>query len=171
MTLIMYLVNYTISDICHGNHSECARRLCMNYPDLNKHINRIKAGGTSGRLMEALLEMYWREELSLDTPLKQYSETRFGSDMEAAQDVCSELFSDIHDRALILPQNTQDTSHILKTAKSLNELIHRDFCSKYCDKKKFTNEECPLRKYREFILSLEQEMTSILNCGRYSERK
>ena len=65
----------------------------------------------------------------------------------------------------------QDTSHILKTAKSLNELIHRDFCSKYCDKKKFTNEECPLRKYREFILSLEQEMTSILNCGRYSERK
>ena len=23
----------------------------------------------------------------------------------------------------------------------------------------------------EFILSLEQEMTSILNCGRYSERK
>lgn len=91
--------------------------------------------------------------------------------MEAAQDVCSELFSEIHDRVLILPQNTQDTSHILKTAKSLNELIHRDFCSKYCDKKKFTNEECPLRKYREFILSLEQEMTSILNCGRYSERK
>lgn len=70
MTLIMYLVNYTISDICHGNHSECARRLCMNYPDLNKHINRIKAGETSGRLMEALLKMYWREELSLDTPSK-----------------------------------------------------------------------------------------------------
>ena len=158
MTLLMYLVNYTISDICHGNHSECARRLCMNYPDLNKHINRIKAGGTSGRLMEALLEMYWREELSLDTPLKKYTETRFGSDMEDAQDICTDIFSDIQGKLQATPRNTQDLTHSLKMAKGLNELIHRDFCAKYCDKKKFENAECPLRKYREFILSLEREL-------------
>lgn len=113
MTLLMYLVNYTISDICHGNHSECARRLCMNYPDLNKHINRIKAGGTSGRLMEALLEMYWREELSLDAPLKKYTETRFGSDMEVAQNICFDIFSDIQGKLQATPRNTQDLTHIL----------------------------------------------------------
>ena len=96
--------------------------------------------------------------MSLDAPLKKYTETRFGSDMEVAQNICFDIFSDIQGKLQATPRNTQDLTHILKTAKGLNELIHRDFCAKYCDKKKFENAECPLRKYREFILSLEREM-------------
>lgn len=158
MTLLMYLVNYTITEICHGNHSECARRLGMDYTGLHKHINRLKAGGTSGRLMEALLEMYWRDKLSLDAVLKAYSETRFGSDMEAADEMCSELFTNIQDVVRTQPRNTQDVTHILKMADNLGVLIHRDFCEKHCDRRKFENAECPLKKYSEFIAFLKREM-------------
>ncbi len=158
MTLLMYLVNYTISEICHGNHSECARRLGMDYTGLHKHINRLKACGTSGGLMEALLEMYWRDKLSLDAVLKAYSETRFGSDMEAADEMCSELFSSIQDIVRMQPRNTQDVTHILNMADNLAGLIHKDFCQKYCDQKKYDTSDCPLKKYSDFIAFLKREM-------------
>ena len=60
------------------------------YAELRRFRKRISDGGSSNRVTEALLEMYWRENLSVDEALKAYSELRFGSDMEAAERVCDE---------------------------------------------------------------------------------
>ena len=66
MTLMRYLLEYTLETVCHGNRSECARRMGMEYTELRKIRKRMSEGSVSNRATEALLEMYWREGLSLD---------------------------------------------------------------------------------------------------------
>ena len=91
MTLLRYLLEYTIEVVCDGNRSACARRMGMEYSELRKIRKRMSEGSGSNRAMEALLEMYWREGLSLDEALRQYSMTELGSDIEARERACNEL--------------------------------------------------------------------------------
>lgn len=158
MTLLMYLLSYTISNVCLGNHSECARRLGMSYPDLRKIIKRINAGGTSGVLMEALLEMYWRENLSLDTVLAQYSQSQMGSDIESANMTCVHIMETVRSTVTDLPKDSQDLKRVLRLADDLGKLIRQNFCEKYCDRQKFADADCPLQEYGAFVLSLKKEM-------------
>ena len=57
MTLMRYLLEYTLETVCHGNRSECARRMGMEYTELRKIRKRMSEGSVSNRATEALLEM------------------------------------------------------------------------------------------------------------------
>ena len=51
MNLTRYMLEYTLEVICHGNRSECARRMGMEYLEFKKLRNRIMAGGRGGEWM------------------------------------------------------------------------------------------------------------------------
>ena len=117
------MLEYTLEVICHGNRSECARRMGMEYLEFKKLRNRIMAGGTSSRLPEAILEMYWRENLSLDDMLKSYTETFFGSNIEDAEGMCQELSKLGNDLLQCSRQISQDNAVILNAGKTFFSTI------------------------------------------------
>ena len=69
----------------------------MEYTELRKIRKRMSEGSVSNRATEALLEMYWREGLSLDEALRQYTHTKFGSDIETAEQICNELVTEVRE--------------------------------------------------------------------------
>jgi len=88
----------------------------LDYAELRRFRKRISDGGSSNRVTEALLEMYWRENLSVDEALKAYSESRFGSDMEAAEGVCDEIVHSVRELIKIERQELQDMAQMLYAA-------------------------------------------------------
>lgn len=158
MTLVMYLLDHTINEVCHGNRSECARKLNMKYNELRKVIKRVEGGATSGMLMNALLDLYWREDISLDDVLRRYTESRLGEDYENIERGCQEAFDSVREIVSDKPQDTQGMLHILKHADVLGEAIHENFCNKLCDRQRFKNKECPMRKYAKFSYALKDEL-------------
>jgi len=158
MTLLMFIVNYTINEICQGNHSDCARRLHIEYAVLRRQIKQINDGGTSGRLIEAILELYWRENKSLDKALKLYESSRMGADMEAAEFSCERMFSDIQRKVQTQADMNEDLSRILKAACVLGDTVRQCRCQKYCDPRNYQNEECSMRHLERFVDQIKVEM-------------
>ena len=147
MTLLLYLLDYTTYEICDGNHSKCARLLGLEYNELRKMRKRIEGGGTSGILMKKLLDMYWRENFSLDKVLKNYTKSRLGENFGSIREVIKDS-----------PKDKQSILKILKHVDTLGESIRRNFCEKYCNRSDFENQDCPMRKYSIFVQSLKHEM-------------
>lgn len=161
MTIVRFIMTRTLKDVCKGNHSECARKLSMDYSTLRKLMRRIENGGSSARLVEALLEMYWREELSLDEALRDYSETRMGEDLESAEKNCEELYQDIQEKVNTGAEDTKNIAAILKVTQDLGKIIHREYCQKYCDPLRVAQEECALRRYNDFVDQLKKELGNV----------
>ena len=160
MTLLLYLLDYTTYEVCHGNHSECARLLGLQYNELRKMRKRIEAGGTSGTLMKNLLEMYWRENLSLDKVLRKYTDSRLGQDYELSENACAEIFMAIRETINERPNDKQSFLRILTNADALGKSIRSNFCEKYCNRSDYEDHDCPLRQYSLFVVFLKQEIDS-----------
>lgn len=160
MNLTRYMLEYTLEVICHGNRSECARRMGMEYLEFKKLRNRIMAGGTSSRLPEAILEMYWRENLSLDDMLRSYTETYFGADVEEAEDMCLELSKFGNDLLESGRQMAQDNAVILNAAKAFFLTIVQYYCNHVCPKLKYAEEDesCPVNRFLEYVKWLKKQI-------------
>ncbi|MGM9590720.1 MAG: hypothetical protein ACI3V0_11215 [Faecousia sp.] len=158
MTLMRFLLEYTIENICHGNRSECARRMGLEYAELRRFRKRINDGGSSNRVTEALLEMYWRENLSVDKVLKAYSDTYFGSDLEKTEAICSELVRSARDLMEIDRQDAQDTVRLLRAASNFFEELETVFCNKKCQKCNYQSEPCPTRRFLEYLKWMRQQL-------------
>ncbi len=158
MTLIRYLLEYTINNICHGKRSECARRLGLEYDELRRYYNRILNGGTSNRITEALLEMYWREQLSIDEALVSYSSSEFGSELERAKRICDELTQSVRNVLDTERQEAQANSQLLRAAYSFFTELEVTFCKKRCDRGHYTGKACPLSQFSEYLQMLQNEL-------------
>ena len=156
------MLEYTLEVICHGNRSECARRMGMEYLEFKKLRNRIMAGGTSSRLPEAILEMYWRENLSLDDMLKSYTETFFGSNIEDAEGMCQELSKLGNDLLQCSRQISQDNAVILNAGKTFFSTIVQYYCNHVCHKLRYAQEgaSCPINRFLEYMKWLQDEIVA-----------
>ena len=161
MTLIRYLLEHTIEHICHGNRSECARRLGLEYDELRRYHKRIIAGGTSTRVTEALLEMYWRENLSIDEVLRDYTESRLGSDLEEAEKVCDELTRTIREMLDIERQSTQDSAQLLRAASAFFTELEQSFCKKRCRRCDYGENPCPAIQFSDYLQMLRSELSEL----------
>ena len=119
MTLMQYLLEYTLENVCRGNRSECARRMGMEYAELRRVRKRMSKGSVSSRATEALLEMYWREGLSVDEVLRQYTRSQFGADLEAVEQVCSELVKELRESLQDQGRNTHRSAHLIEDGLSV----------------------------------------------------
>ena len=163
MTLIGFIMDYTITIVCKGNRSECARKLSMDYAAMRKHLKRVESGGSSATLVEAILEMYWRERLSMDDALRRYTETRMGEDLEEAKKRCDDLYSGMQNKVRNGAESTRDLAAILKAAEDLGKVIRREYCEKHCNPFKRDGQECAFKRYDAFIDQLKEEMgTTVL---------
>ena len=153
-----YLLEYTIEHICHGNRSECARRMGLDYAELRRFRKRISDGGSSNRVTEALLEMYWRENLSVDDALRAYTETCFGSDIEAGESACDELIRSAKTLLVNDQQESQDVAQLLRAATGFFVELERIFCNRKCQRCRYYESPCPTRKFHEFLQWLRGEL-------------
>ena len=133
----------------------------MDYASLRKHLRRVESCGSSATLVEAVLEMYWREELSLDDALRRYTETRMGEDLEAARQRCEKLYNDIQGKVQDGAEGTTDLAVMLKAVQDLGKVIHKEFCVKYCNPFKPEGQDCALKRYNAFIDQLKKEMATV----------
>ena len=159
MNLTRYMLEYTLEVICHGNRSECARRMGMEYLEFKKLRNRIMAGGTSSRLPEAILEMYWRENISLDDMLRSYTETYFGADIEAAEGMCAEFVKIGNELLEGRRQTAQDRAVILNAARVFFSTIVQYYCNHACHKLEYMKREtaCPINRFLEYMKWLQSD--------------
>lgn len=161
MTLMRYLLEYTLETVCHGNRSECARRMGMEYTELRKIRKRMSEGSVSNRATEALLEMYWREGLSLDEALRQYTHTKFGSDIETAEQICNELVTEVRESIQAESHNSQNVACLLKAAYELVEQIQRTFCEDICQRTRYQDIACPAKRLVDFVNWLREERETL----------
>lgn len=165
MKLAEYLVEYTLEVIFKGHRSECARRLGMDFPVFKKLRSRLLCGAHSGLLQDAILELYWREGLSLDDMLKSYTETRMGEDIEAAESMCRDLMESGAEILESRRSEAQDDALLLKAAQSFFDAIVSYVCNHICQKTSYAENECPIAKYLDYMRWLEDELDA---CRRKS---
>lgn len=158
MTLMRYLLEYTLETVCHGNWSECARRMGMEYAELRKFRKRMSEGSGSSRVTEALLEMYWREGLSVDAAFAQYTKTRFGTDIENAERMCDKIVKTARENLRMEKYNAQKTADLLKAVYEFVEQTQRCFCESICQRERYQDSPCPVKQLVEFINWLEKEL-------------
>lgn len=158
MTLIRYLLEYTIEHICKGNKSECARRLGLEYTELRRFRKRLSEGSGSNRIAELLLDMYWREELSIDEALKEYGATGKGVDIEKADRACREIVESVHKDMESNLREGQKVCRLLNAAHAFALQMERSFCQGTCRRREYEGRECPLQMYVAFWVKLQQEI-------------
>lgn len=158
MTLIRYLLEYTIETICHGNRSECARRMGLEYQELKKFRKRMKEGGGSIRVTEALLEMYWREDLSIDEALKEYTDSNFGSGIEETENACDEIIRIMRVARSENAQSLKNEAQLVRSASSFMLDIELVFCQGGCNKAKYLDEPCPAQRFLDYLKWLKGEL-------------
>lgn len=158
MTLIRYMLEYTIEYVCNGNRSECARRLGLEYDELRRYYKRFREGGTSTRVTEALLEMYWREHLSVDEVLQAYTQSDHGADMEEAERVCIEVTRSIREILDSERQKFHDSAQLLRSASSFFAELENSFCKRRCRRCKYVKGECPASRFSDYLRMLQNEM-------------
>ena len=161
MTLMQYLLEYTLENVCRGNRSECARRMGMEYAELRRVRKRMSEGSVSSRATEALLEMYWREGLSVDEVLRQYTRSQFGEDLEAVEQVCSELVKELRESLQDQGRNTHRSAHLMKTAYQFVGQVQRCFCDELCQRSRYQDTPCPAKRLMDFLSWLEQERKTL----------
>ena len=129
----------------------------LDYAELRRFRKRISDGGSSNRVTEALLEMDWRENLSVDEALKAYSESQFGSDMEAAEEVCDELVHSVRELIEMERQESQDMAQMLRAAASFFDELERVFCNKKCQRCLYNEAPCPIKRFHEYLIWVRAE--------------
>ena len=151
MTLMRYLLEYTIETVCHGNRSECARRMGLEYPELRKFRKRMSEGGGSPRITEALLEMYWRENLSIDEALTAYTISELGLDIEQAENACKELVASVRAAIAENRRTFQETAQLLQAAHNFLDELERTFCNSACQRGKYQGAACPAECFLRYL--------------------
>lgn len=163
MMLVRYLLEYTLETVCHGNRSECARRLGMDYDQLRKIRKRLSEGCGSGRVAEALMTMYCEKGLSIDGVFRQYMQTQLGSDIEEAERFCGELVASARESISIEEHNAQRSEKLMKAVYGLLEQIQRCFCEDLCKRERYQDKACPVKRLVDFTSWLRKEIDELCN--------
>jgi hypothetical protein len=157
MTIIRYLFEHTLEIVCGGNKSDYARRLGIENAELYRLLKRFKNGSSSVRATEVLLEMYLRENRSIDTLLLGYNQTPMG--MTAVADhSCIEVILAIHAALEQERHETDEIQRIIREAELFMSQLERTFCNETCSEKYASAARCPCIRFAEYIAWLKTEM-------------
>lgn len=165
MTLMQYFLEYTIEHACHGNRSECARRLGFEYPDFRRYRKRILSGCSSNRVNEALMNMYCREGLSVDEVIMSYKEAELQKE-SLEENICRQKTISMYaviDESMI---KAQETNQLISSARSFCEELERSFCKDDCQYRWNYSDDCPPRKFFAYLEWLLLEQKRVLKDNR-----
>ena len=155
------VLEYTLEVICHGNRSECAKRLGMNYVQFKKKYNHVMAGNESFTIPEALLKMYSDENLDFNAALRFCRENSEKAQKDSIEAACAELAQIAKSILDYGRLKAQDTAVILSAAGTLLKAIENCFCGHSCDKSRYADQMdgCPVSRLVDYISWLQEEMS------------
>lgn len=161
MKMTIRVLVYTLEVICHGNRSECARRLDMDYVQFKKMYNHVMAGKESFTMPESLMQMYEKEGLDFNLALKHGKEGEDGAEGVSADMRCSELVGVAKSILEYGSRKAKNTAAILSAANSLLNAIEKGHCGHACDKGRYAEnmDSCPISRLIDFISWMQEEMS------------
>lgn len=95
----------------------------------------------------------------------QATETRMGEDIEAAESMCRDLMESGAEILESRRSEAQDDALLLKAAQSFFDAIVSYVCNHICQKTSYSENECPIAKYLDYMRWLEDELDA---CRRKS---
>ncbi|MDO4549088.1 MAG: hypothetical protein Q4D04_13415 [Clostridia bacterium] len=159
-----FLFEYALEKACNGNKSEFARRLGIEYTEVQRVLRRFRDGAGSINATEAVLEMYWRDNISIDDALDIFTQTHPGLKEEATKSFCDDLIGVLrtaleHDR-----HSAQDTYRVFRAAEAFMRQMELIFCSANCRRKRDCETQCPCKHFAEYVKWLKREMLSEIDA-------
>ncbi len=158
MTIISYLMDYTLSVLCGGNKNELSRRLDFRRGDVNRMLQRIQAGAHSIRVTEAVLKLLYREQCSLDQVLAGYSGTSTEVPGESVRLACEDMARILREQMANSRRAAGQKMRVLQSAESFMEQLERAFCSDLCRMRRGCDKDCPCKRFAEFVEWIQREL-------------
>ena len=158
MTVMAYLFEYTLTVLCDGNKSKCARKLDMRRPDFNRMEQRLKEGASSIRATEAVLYLFWKEKHSLDEAMKGYLSEHPECGDSAAEAVCDEVSRALREKLADERRASDTMSKLLKGAEAFMSVLMHVFCTDSCRERRDCSTQCPCKRFTDLVDWLREEI-------------
>ena len=158
MTIIAYLMDYTLSVLCGGNKNELSRRLDYRRGDVNRMLQRIQAGAHSIRVTESVLKLLYREQCSLDQVLVGYPSTNSDVPGEPVRLACEDMARVLREQMAKSRRAAGQKMQVLQSAELFMEQLERAFCSDLCRMRRGCDKDCPCKRFAEFVEWIQKEL-------------
>jgi len=158
MTIVAYLMDYTLSVLCGGNKNALGRRLDFRRGDINRMLKRLNEGAHSIRVTEAVLKVLYREQCSLDQLLAGYSGTYSEVPGESVRLACEDMARILREQMANSRRAASQKMRVLQSAESFMEQLERAFCSDLCRMRRGCDKDCPCKRFAEFVEWIQKEL-------------
>lgn len=158
MSVIRYLLEYTINHVFGGNKSQCARELGMSYNYFSKIYRRTSEGSYSMRLVEDLLQLFIRMDISLDDCLREYSQSQHGKYIEDMESTCVKAFERIQGSISHSQSEAQDVTDLMRAATRMSDQLRKVFCSDISECTHECSGDCPIVAFGFFIMEIKKQI-------------
>lgn len=151
--IVEYLFDYILKNVCHENKSDLARKMNIRRQDVNRLDQRIHEGATSARAMESMLNLLMEENLSIDEVMKDYYDNsgnttvKIVSPTQVLRQKLTREWKDANKRM-----------EVFKGAESFMYELESTFCSPQCRSTHKCENDCPCKRFYEYIAWLKGEM-------------
>ena len=157
MSVIRFLLEYTVNKVFGGNKSQCARELGMTYNYFSKLYRRTSEGSCSVRLVEDILMLFMRKSISLDDCLKEYFVSQRGKAIEEREAPCVKKFELVQGDISKSQTEAQDLTDLMRVATRMGDQLRKVFCADIADCTYDCVGECPIIEFGVFIMAIKKQ--------------
>lgn len=163
MNVIRFLLEYTVQNVYGGNKSQCARELGMSYNYFSKIYRRTSDGSCSVRIVEDLLLLFLRKNISLDSCLQEYLSSQRGKIIEEQEAPCVKMFERIQGDISRTQTEAQDVTDLMRVATRMGDQLRKVFCADIPDCSKDCTVDCPIATFGLFIMEIKKQVGLHIN--------
>lgn len=158
MSVIRFLLEYTVNHVFGGNKSQCARELGMTYNYFSKIYRRTSEGSYSIRLVEDLLLLFMRMDISLDDCLREYTQSQRGKRIEDMESSCVKAYERIQGSISHMQSEAQDVTDLMRAATRMSDHLRKVFCSDIPECTHDCTGDCPIVEFGVYIMEIKKQI-------------
>lgn len=165
MSVIRFLLEYTVNHVFGGNKSQCARELGMTYNYFSKIHRCTSEGSYSIRLIEDLLLLFMRMGISLDDCLREYTQSQRGKRIEDMESSCVNAYERIQGSISHMQSEAQDVTDLMRAATRMSDHLRKVFCSDIPECTHDCTGDCPIVEFGMYIMEIKRQIGLHVNEG------
>ena len=165
MSVIRFLLEYTVNHVFGGNKSQCARELGMTYNYFSKIYRRTSEGSYSIRLIEDLLLLFMRMGISLDDCLREYTQSQRGKRIEDMESSCVNAYERTQGSISHMQSEAQDVTDLMRAATRMSDHLRKVFCSDIPECTHDCTGDCPIVEFGMYIMEIRRQIGLHVNEG------